>query len=205
MITKERKGDKLMFFGHPIYILSRLIFEILIVICKNRGVIQLEESLKNTNRIGMYYQYLLKELDGTDNRVLSDIITAFGLGKRPISFGRGMYVLKIRPNDNIFDICKKMFKAQKKKISGKEVIIQNGGKINIKERIELILKSIDDDQRCVSYFQNLSQSANANIYSNFSNIHDHTFKNIQKESIVCTDLALFHYKSIGLKSCNTVF
>jgi SIR2-like domain len=204
MIEQERRREKPEFFDTPEYIISRLIFEILIVICKNRGVIQLEESLKNTNRIGMYYQYLLTEIDSLNNRVLGDIITLFGLEKREISFGRGMYVINLENAENIYDVCKQRFQDKNVPSNRKLLRVKSGATINLNKIVKSIFDNIDRNPKSLSYFNNLWKSTNANIYPTFLNIHDHTFKNLQKENIICSDLSFFHYKKTGLKNCDTV-
>lgn len=78
----------------------------MIVVCKNNGVIQLEESLKNTNRIGIYYQYLINKIEGKSNiDILNSILTCLGLKKGNL-FGRGMYVISQESLGSIYKYCK---------------------------------------------------------------------------------------------------
>ncbi len=200
----ELKGNrkrKYWYFNSPLYLLDRLIYEILIVICKNNGVIQLEESLKSTNRIGLYYQYLSKMIEVKFD-ILGEILKCLGLSKRKISFGRGMYVVPENINISVFQYC-----HESSKNSFEEIINFNKirtKKIFIKNRALNIFKTIQQNGKS-DYFENLHKGLNANIYPNFSNINDHIFKNIEKRNIICTDLALFNFKKIGIENCNAIF
>ena len=200
-IEVERNRNKPKFFTSNKYLISRLIYEILIVICKNRGVIQLEESLKNANRIGMYYSYLLPKLNPENNRILSQIIELFGLKKRAISFGRGMYILENQTTKTTFAICKENF--NKSYDEGKvKVELRTNEKIDIGKLVKSVFEGIVEQEE---YFENLENGINANLYPNFSNINDHIFKNIGKNNIICTDLALHHIKRVGFEKSSFIF
>jgi hypothetical protein len=202
-IESEKVKEKPRYFNSPRYYLSRLIFEILIVVCKNNGIIQLEESLKNTNRIGIYYDYLMQFEMNEKTHLIDIILSQMGLKPRPISFGRGIYYIKIdmskKEKKNAFNNCYSFVVdkvADNKILIGQDVININAIITELFRKI----KSTKNDE----YFMNLGDSINSNLYPNFSNINDHIFKGMKKENILCTDLAIYHAKINSLNKADTI-
>lgn len=199
-VRDERNKTVPTYFNSPKYMLDRLIFEILIVACKNHGVVQLEESLKSSNRIGIYYEYLLNFNINNDLNILDTIFTALGFKTRQISFGRGIYKININEKERVFDFIEQHVHDNPCNIeltfsNTKEVVdFKNGDLIS-----DIRTSNLQD------YFYKFETSTNANLYPNFSNVNDHIFKNITKKNIICTDLALHNYKKEGINNCNTVF
>jgi hypothetical protein len=122
--------EKKKYFDTKEYFLDRLKFEIIIVAYKNGGAIQLEESLKSTNRIGMYYDYYYN--CPKRSKSISEILKSLNFLPRKMALNRGIFFIDKKELKNQFEILyKKLNKPKSEDIGDKLDPIKNSRGINL--------------------------------------------------------------------------
>ncbi|MBK9257154.1 MAG: SIR2 family protein [Saprospiraceae bacterium] len=185
-LFKEDRQNIIKYFSSSEYYEKRLCFELIIVCLKNKGYIQVKESLNFNNRIGMYYESYKGSFPKEDSlsrpKSIYDFLEILKLESFNVSFSDDLYRLKenlhsIINENNLKDVacCTKLIDNWKQEIDINERLI-----IEIFESLKIYIYELT----AILY------SDSVNIYPDFISSTNNIYHSITAANIITTNFSL---------------
>lgn len=196
-----------LYYNTSEYFLNRVIFESILVVIKNRGLIQPKESLKGINRIGHYYHLYYNSFTNTeDAKSIHSILYNLGLSPESKAYSNDIYSLvncksifrkatKSNPSETInfekwINQVRNLNQHEQTKKGQKEPSSLNRFCDDTRSASQQILQDIHKALRDNNLIEKLLNRDSLALYPNYKDFQLNYFGHIDPINIVPTTTAL---------------
>jgi hypothetical protein len=191
--SNQSRDEIRSYFSGTEYYQKRLLFELVVVCLKNKGYIQVKESLNQKNRIGIYYELykatFLKNKYNLSPLSIYDFLNTLCLNSKDVSFSDDLFCLQ----NNILDIIKR---NGNEILNCGEIIREWEGIISKRWKIDRTRLDFDIKELFNALTANVSQlssilySDSVNIYPEFNSSINNLYYGITAAYIVTTNFSM---------------
>lgn len=204
--SNQSRDEIKSYFSGTGYSQKRLLFELVVVCLKNKGYIQVKESLNQKNRIGIYYDLykatFLKNRKNSRPLSIYDFLNILRMKSKDVSFSNDLFSLDIEwlkiisNNEGEINNCSKLLKNWQDSIKG----FCENSEIKLDFDINELFISLNSH---VSDLASILYSDSINIYPEFNSSINNLYFDITAANIITTNFSMMvNFRNMFLEETN---